>query len=293
MEDTNAAAIAETQFNFPDDYKNWQMANLNALVYLEETSRETLDRLRGQDSYWFDVNRPELASMLRVYWRNVGKWRLVAENRDYKRAIQAVNAWRDVVVQKVQLAVNNSEEVLVLDSQLKSNANAQTELTARLAELTQVQQSLQSWREAASQWPTGQPVSEQQRLQLLAPLQATGFPEAWTPILAAFPAQDALPADYLGYLENVTAPLEQEIQQIQAQIDALEQERASLAIHYEDASKKSRGFSANLDVEKISDALPQVTVIRPTARLALVGGLLGLVAWLIVWVAKITLRKRS
>jgi hypothetical protein len=59
---------------------------------------------------------------------------------------------------------------------------------------------------------------------------------------------------------------------------------------FAEASQKSRGLSATLDVETISGARVERSVVRPTGILALVGSLFGLVAWLIQWFARISLQ---
>jgi len=40
------------KFNNPDDYKNWQMANLNALITSEDVFSLTLDTLKEKNNSW-------------------------------------------------------------------------------------------------------------------------------------------------------------------------------------------------------------------------------------------------
>ena len=52
----------------------------------------------------------ELADMLHVYWRNAGKWRLVAEHQDAARARQMVVVWEETAVQVIDTAILQAQE---------------------------------------------------------------------------------------------------------------------------------------------------------------------------------------
>ena len=70
----------------------------------------------------------------------------------------------------------------------------------------------------------------------------------------------------------------------------LDAQATEIKRQFAEASQKSRGLSATLDVEKISGARVEQSIVRPTGMLVLVGSLLGLVAWLIQWFSRISLR---
>lgn len=93
-EDRYAAEYADTEFRNLDDYKHWQMSQLEVLVRSDAYLQETLNRLRKADSAWHAVEAPELRNMLKAYWRNAGRWRLTAENQDAGLARQAVQIWK-------------------------------------------------------------------------------------------------------------------------------------------------------------------------------------------------------
>lgn len=292
-QDQNVSAFADGfQFTNVDDYKNWQMANLNTFVRMNTTARRTLDQLRSQDPYWLNVTREELSTKLRVYWLNAGKWRMVAEYTDPDRASQVVASWRDVVLEEVNAAVSHAQNTMVLDIRIQSITSDQTRAVSRSIELAQIRDSLQAWRKTAAQWSSDQPIEglESWRLWSWAAI-AANFDPAWKAILDGYPTADAPLQDYIDWLNRADISIGEEIEILQTQIEALELERANLAEQYATASKKSLGFSANLIVEKISDAPPQVAIVRPTSLLALVGSVLGLLTWAMVWIVRITLRK--
>lgn len=211
--DLDSAATAGLQFTNVDDFKNWQMASLNSLIYMDSITQETLERLRLQDAYWAGVTREQLTGMLHAYWRNAGKWRLVAESDDPQRAVQAVMAWHDVVVERVHTAVGYSHDLLALDKQLQAVATCQAQALTRLAELNQA---------ATTQ--------------------------------------------------------EDEKQSLQAQVTVMEAENARLVSQYAQGVRDSLGLSASLEVEPIRHQA-ELSVVRPTGSLLLIGSCLGLFLW--------------
>lgn len=292
LQERNVSEAAGIQFNYADDFKNWQMANLNLLVTMDETSRETLIRLREQDEYWLGVSREELSSMMYVYWRNAGRWRLVVQHSDPQRASQALVAWHELVLEKVRSAVLNAQDTLVLNSQLNSNAVAITQAAATSAALAQVRDSLQAWRATLSERPAGQPVDETEHWQVRAPVESAVLGPEWQSLLDPFPSLGAAAQDYIAWIDRGTVALEEKLKVLQAEIMTLEQEQGSLEQQYRRAAEKSRGFSANLVVEPVSGAGPSLSVLRPTGLMALLGGVFGLLVWVLVWLARITLKAR-
>ncbi len=142
-QDSNAAHFSGIQFYNADDYKNWQMANLNSLVYLDPILSQTHALLQEIDPYWETVSNAELAGMLHIYWRNAGKWRLVAEHPQPDRARQAVLQWETAVIDRVALAVEQSRQVMALNIQMQALAKQQAEVAAQTAKTKHPQQDLQ------------------------------------------------------------------------------------------------------------------------------------------------------
>ena len=293
FEDRNAVSFANgISFNSPDDYKNWQMADLNTVILMDDVVKKTLTQLRQEDEYWQDVTRDELRGMLHAYWRNPGKWLLVAENSHPKYARQAAAAWQDVVVERINAATASAQETMALDMRLQSIANAQTQASARLSDLNEVRTAMLDWQNKASQWASDQPIKSEDRGQLLSLVNRAGDGETdWESLSNTFPAVDAPAQAYLSWLDQVMLSTENEIALVQAQIDSFEQERATLVEEYGAASKKSMGLSANLEVDKVSESRPHQTIVRPTSTLMLIGSIFGLMVLVIIWLLQLTLRR--
>jgi len=292
-EDRNASEHAGLQFYNPDDYKNWQMANLNSLIFMDTIMDETLIHLRILDPYWSNLDKTELTRMLHAYWRNAGKWRLVAENDNSHHATQAVSTWEDVVVDRVHDAVYESQKLMLLDKQLESLTLAQAQVISRTLELTQIRESLNTWRTSVTQQDTKLPANEIDREMISNLLDMAEPGNAGQRLSDAFPSTEAPLQDYITWLDSVFSLLDKQILISQSQIAALEDKKNEVASIYTDSSRKSLGLSADLQVDKITTAQPELTIVRPTGLLVLIGGILGLISWAILWVTRISLLTRK
>lgn len=296
--DRNVVQYSGVEFVNANDYKNWQMANLNSLIFMDFILDETLNILHTQDSAWNQVERPELRAMLHVYWRNAGKWRMVAENQDPQRAAQAVTAWQEVVVTRVNQAILESKNSLVLDRQLAAVVEAQNQFSTHLAALLQVQSAFQAWESSSSQASAAAPgetsfrpdeTDRQELLQILNQAGTGGMLPNWRALLEAFPPPGTPYADYQSWLKQVMPSINQEIQTLQAQVDVTEVKKNDTAAQYMAASQKSLGLSAELQVDRITQDPPDLAIVRPTSLLMLVGGFLGLAVWVMFWLGRIAL----
>ena len=290
LTDRSASEHANVQFNNPDDYKNWQMANLNVLIQTDWMIDETLLNLQNQDDYWKGASREDLARMLKVNWRNAGKWRLVAESDDPSRAAQVLAVWHDTVIKNVQNAVGEAQNTLVLDTQLQSFSSDQTRAISRLAELIQLRETVATYLKTASSWHADYQPSQDEYWELWYTVAQTDFDPAWEPLLEAFPIDGSPASSYIDWLNQVDIVLDQAIRTLEAQSKALQVQIDETGARYKDASNKSFGLSGNLQVEKIRRRPPEQYAIRPTGLLILVGGILGLLLWIILWLVRITLK---
>ena len=292
LEVNQAADSLNPRFSNIDDYKNWQMASLNSLIYMDPIIDETMNHLQGTDPYWSSVTRQQLANMLHAYWRNAGKWRLVAESDDPQRAAQAVAAWEEVVVERVHDAVAESQNTLVLDHQLQSIASVQVQAISQATRLIHVHDMLQIWQTSDSQSIANRPLEETERSLLWQQLAQAGLGPSWDSLLSAFPSPSASSEQYRDWLADVITGLDQEIRTLEAQIEALEVEKEETSTRQSLASQQSLGLSANLKVDKITDAQPEQSIVRPTGLLVLIGAVLGFILWVILQLAGISTRAK-
>ncbi len=292
-EDRNNPRFAGITFNNADDYKNWQMANLNTLVLMDAIVDQTLAVLRENDPYWQEISRKQLAEMLHVYWRNAGKWRLVAENRDAERARQMVMVWEDTAVPIINLAISQAQSVMVLDIQMQELAAKQTSLMEQRAEKETIQQELKNAESLLSALPSDQILNENDRWQIWLPVsQVVSSPE-WLEIVEDFPVELGPVKAYRSGVEKALAVIDMELRTLDGQILQLNEETSKLTAAYIQASGQSMGFSPNLKVDRITEEAPLITQVRPTGNLVLVGGSLGFMLWLLFSFVRISMKARS
>jgi hypothetical protein len=282
---------ADQIYRNPDDYKNWQMRQINDLATTDDVLNEVLARLRGIDPYWKNINLDDFQSMLKVLWRNTGKWRLVVETTDPNHSLQAAQVWSDVFMLKYNLAKVNAFEITNKDKNLQALAGSIAEVRLRRAQLTNLQQSLQSWQEHARQLPGDQPLDEFTRWQLWSIAAGSAdLDPAWRSLLQDFPTEDTVAAGYFDWLQKLSISLDERLGLAQTQFDSLGQEYDQVYQAYQAVVDASRGLSANVDVGELFLDPNRAQALRPTGLTALVGGILGFLTWGLFWLALPILR---
>lgn len=281
------AYSADIHLRNPDDYKNWQMEQLNLLILSPDVLQETSNRLKSQSGDWANNASDDLAQQLHVYWRNAGEWRLVAEANTPDLAQELVATWEQVILNQIRLATGHANAVLEISALLDNLANELVQLRQRKLELEQINQSIQGWIETANPAHSSQPLDTRQRWRLLA--QAATAAQ-WNPegiaTLQAIPPSEAPASDYLPWLEKITTFIDQELELLQPQMDRLSQEYDQLYARWYQERDASRGLTAYLMVTPLEERRPQVQAVRPLGMMIFVGGLLGLLAWGIIWLAR-------
>jgi hypothetical protein len=286
-----ASNLIDIQIINMDDYKNWQMNSLNSVIFTDSIIEETLKQLQELDTYWKDFNTETLSDDLHVYWRNAGKWRLVAENKNARYARQAVYVWQEVVLEEINLAISASHQAYELDRQLQSTTNAQTKAIEQAAVYDQLIVDLINWKEILSLLSQNQLLSDSEHDILRSLTQydtLTG--SSATVINQKFPETNSPIYKYLYWIDEFLLWLNSENNIIQHRIKSLEIERLKYAADFEKASHSSMGLSSDLVVDGINGDQINVYTIRPTSLLILIGALLGMILWLSVLLIKICLR---
>ncbi|OGO39238.1 MAG: hypothetical protein A2W35_07660 [Chloroflexi bacterium RBG_16_57_11] len=292
-DDRNAVEHAGLPISSANDYKNWQMSSLNSVIFMDTVLDETLSRLRVVDPYWQNIGRQDLAEMLHVYWRNAGKWRLVAEHEDPVYAAQAVIAWQDVIVEKVHASVAHAQNAQLISDEWKAIADQAAQSKGQIAGLEQIRGELLAWRNDLFGRPADQVLIESDRLLLQQLFDQTGHANPWQASLAAFPPVGSPNEAYIGWIERALSLLDTQIQVSQARMDEMDRWQTDLAESYSDASDNSLGLSAELLVQKISDRKLEQITVRSTGVAILVGAAVGLILWALVWLVTPALRKNS
>lgn len=273
-----------------NDYKNWQMEDLEFLLFSQPVLNATLNALRQEDAYWVDINTTQLVEMLNLYWRNAGKWRLTANHPQARYARQAVRAWKETAVPFIQNAVEQSRQVLVLDAQIQATAALQAQALARQSQVDNLSSVLQDWANSLEALPPADPIGEEkhQEIQALLAGAIAGLPAsdiAGNRLLQSEVPADATASEYLSETQNTLAFLQSASGSLQFQAADLETALVELKERYSTASQDSYSLSANLVFEDSSNSPPKIIRLRPTGQMILVGAILGLAAWMIHWLS--------
>lgn len=278
-EDTRFLALARPKYSNLDDYKNWQMAQLEALIFLDEILRQTLRELNRVDPAWQGVSTFDLRLMLRADWRSAGAWSLVAQSPERDRADQAVQTWSRVAVERVEGAVLAAQQAILLDQQLQTLADEQERTQARLQQLNGGQAGLRLKLEALLAEESSAPLELVESWETLGLVSGLAdFSVLWQSTLAAQPAQPATAEELRQWLALVDQVIIQERRSLLERAGQIEAERLRLVDEYARQMNLSLGLSPNLEIQNL-ESLP-LESLRPTGALVGVGGLVGLLAWL-------------
>ncbi len=285
--DLYVAYNADAIYRNPDDYKNWQLGELEAFTISQHILHETLTRLKAQDSYWENTSTDALRTMLYTYWRNAGKWRLVAENSEPRHTTQLVRIWREVIIDEVAEATSQAAVMLDLSNQIQTVLNSKVTVEMQRVQLTQMKEALQTWVNEAEGQKVQQPLETLERwnLQTVATSVAAYNPVA-LPLLEKIPPPDAPSQDYLPWVERFIVVVDNDLAIVQEQSTKLTDQHDELTLSWEEASDASHGLTAFLVVEPLSDTNLVANPVRLTSQMALVGGLLGVLIWGLFWLGR-------
>jgi hypothetical protein len=285
--DTQFFVLANPQYTNIDDYKNWQMSQLSAAIFTDEIIQPTLEELRQEDSYWSDVNISSLRSMLQAEWRTAGIWTLLADSRSAKRSNQAVRAWSRNAVSGVKQAIFAAEQLIQVDEALQSIIAGQAQNTLLQEEYRTTKKTLQELLENATDLPQDKPLQPVERWQVLyLASRVAQFSPAWVEILNNPPAEDALPEDYVNWVEQIIVAINNELPMLTQRGEYLEEQSRLLSSEYENQLAASLGLSPNLVIKSLDKSSPEI--IRPTALIILIGTISGLLVWAIWLLASLT-----
>jgi hypothetical protein len=288
VDDDYIAEIAEVPFRNADDYKYWQMQQLDALVFSDDYLEETLVRLTEIDGYWYGKSVEDLRDMLRVYWRNAGRWRLAAEVSESQYAEHAVETWRDVILEKTNESIIDAQKIYFIDLKLQGTRDTLSKAQSRLELLSNIKVAFDQWYEVAGSSSRTGVLDPSERWWLISlASQAAGLNLGWQSLLVSFPSPNAVMEEYLPWVEQVLIAIEAESEAITLQIEELEHQSEILLSEWENSLQGGDGLAATLTIEKLSDMEPSVRKLRSTFTAALVGGLLGLLLWGVITLLRI------
>ena len=273
---------ADAFYRNPDDYKNWELGQLNALMYSDEILSETLVRLKSKSNDWDHVSLEDVRQSLGTYWRNAGKWRLVAEYSDEDMALQLAETWRDVIVDTVADATNNASEMLKISTAIEVNKTAEEQINLRIIKLQSVIDALSSWKELLSVENMDEPIKTLDRWHLLEVVTEISTEKpVYRALLDTIPEPNAPIIEYVDWVERLLSVMKTEIELLEPQAKEISIHVEKLNQEWKDRSDASNGLTAYLTVEKITEEHVESRPVRTPPQLALIGGVLAVLLWLV------------
>lgn len=285
--DIYVAYDGDAIYRNPDDYKNWQFSELEAYILSNDVLDETLRRLAERDPYWGGVSTEQVREQLRVYWRDAGRWRLVAEWREQMRATDLAQTWVDVVMEKTSQAAEHAGEVLLLDEQVKAYAREEVNLRLHITQLSQLRSALQVWHDAQISRQSQPPEKlDRWRLEFLA-ASAEGLVPVELNLQEQLPLPQAPGTEYFPIVVRAITALDAQLEVENHQYAELTAQLNELKNKLEEETKASHNLTASLTVELFSKGVSVAQPVRLTSQMALVGGVLGVLAWGLAFLGKL------
>lgn len=292
LSDTTFLALARPKYSNIDDYKNWQMSQLESAVFLEEILLPTLEALKNKDAYWNDIPLTELSEMLSAQWRSAGTWTLIATHPEAQRAEEAIRAWCEVSLKRISQAIDAARDASSIEQQLQVLAYQIIETSLQLEHLETTLHMAIEWQDSLQSQPQDESLDLLTYQHISSTIaQVADFSPSWLELLRQQPGSDASTKEILTWLASLTSYMEASLDLKKEQIDWLNQERLKLAELFGDASRMSLGLSPNLEVNGLRYYTPIQT--RPTITLELIGGIGGLLTWVVLFLGQIAVSKEN
>lgn len=285
--DTNFLALARPKYSNIDDYKDWQMSQLESVIYSDEFIEETLQRLLRQDPSWQAVTEDELRDMLEADWRSAGTWSLTANSPDANLAEQASSIWGDVAVERVKAAIEAARQTFQIDQEMEVISEKILDHKMRIDELEKAQIQLEDWIKETGQFYPDQPPQMYQRLQILGRItRLATYTPTWQQLLDNQPGESANISAYQRWIEQAEMIIDQETELLQGQILVLENSKTAHSKLYSEKANFSLGLSPNLDIRSIEKKGAER--IRSTTAFIIMGGATAFLFWVLFQLVMIT-----
>ena len=194
-----------------------------------------------------------------------------------------------MVLEKTNDSIAAARQLIFIDSDLNAVSRSLVSAENRQSLLLDTQLSLEDWAETLESKSDNQTLSPLEHWNLLAQIAAVSdWSPGWVAVLDAALPMGSFPEDYLDWLTQTNALIDAELTVLPPLIQDLDGAHTNLTSEYHKAADQSRALSANLEVTQIKDELPDVVHHRPVGTLILIGGILGLLVWLMGWLIQIT-----
>ena len=287
---SSLASYAKTEpFNI-DDYKNWQLSQVDSIASSDWIADQVLVELRNQDVYWEDISNTDFINMQDIDWYDVGVWKIRIQDRDGKHALNGVEVWRDVLLKELSFLVEESEDVLEIEGRLRAGNQAITSFEIRLIELEQLNKDVNSALEEMNTMDPEAKMTGSSKEQMWDLI--TGYASddlLWDKTLSDFPAPGQSISTMTEWLNEV---LDRGLSEKENTLEikgSLERDQELILEDYRREIEEAQGLSASLYIkEQVSD--PYLESYYPASVVGIIGSFVGLLVYIILWVMLSDLR---
>jgi hypothetical protein len=291
LDDQYLPAFTNAEFRNIDDYKHWQMLQLSIIVQSDTYMTETLTRLQDIDPYWDSINEQELREKLSADWRNAGRWSLSAAADSESRAADAVETWRDVVMELTSETIASSQSLYQLELTLRALNNQLVETQLQITMMNNLVNDLEeiiAELENLDQDSTVPDGIHQDLIQLHDQLPEYLPGQSLT--RADLPDRNSTAADYLDWSEVVTGLINDQIEYLSVVDQILDQEIGESTELWEIALQDGQGLAATLNLENRGNMSTEIQRVRSYGLAVIIGSLVGFLAWIGYFLFLITRR---
>lgn len=289
LDDQYIPEFAGVEFRNIDDYKHWQMLQLSTVVLSDPYIHETLIRLREKNSDWSTISDQDLRKMLSANWRNAGLWRLVANGSTSKQAAEAVEIWKNVILEKTLESIASSRDLFRLELALRSLNNELMDVQLQQAALEAIQAELEQFQFKLSSTSSNEILSESDRLELFNTAnQLTGFILVEQDLINKFPQAGSQVKDYLTWLEKLNLVVKNDLSLFELRYAVIRDQISKVSSEWADGLDNASGLAATLNLEDRHSDNHRIEELHSYSLSALIGGLLGLLVWIMVFLIRVT-----
>jgi len=280
---SSIATYAKTEpFNI-DDYKNWQLSQIEGIASSELIADQSLEELRNLDSYWESVSITDFLSMQGLDWYDVGVWRMQIQTPDKENALQGVQVWREKLLQELTRLIEESEDALEFEGRMRAANEAITQLEIRVEKLIILKGNIDLLSEKFSDTNPDQVVDKLTRDELWSMFVGLAFDDfLWAKTLNDFPDQDQTQLMYTDWLARVLIIIDTDTEITSQLLETLEEDIDFLTEDYVREIYEAQGLSTSLYVEELTMD-PRLEPYYQDSVIGLLGSFLGLLIYIIVW----------
>jgi len=280
---SSMATYAKSEpFNI-DDYKNWQLSQVESIARSYEVADEALTRLRAEDSYWESIPVEKFLEMEELDWRDVGTWRLTIVTSSPGRAVRGVQVWVEVFVEHLSDLISKAEKAFKIDGKLRALDNQKVQVKNEISQIELIVKEVNSYSSELEKYQVDRKLDPIMRWRLWGlAANSAEFNPLWEVLLDEFPDESSSLSSYVSWIDELKVVLGTQKEILQVSLGSIEDEEERLTYLYLEEIQKSKGLSPNLYLEvPPSDVKENCEHQGSTA--ALVGGLIGMLGFVIVF----------